>query len=485
MEDKEKRKIIKDKTRDAKISEEISESNITDEKNELKNEIKQKKNKKKDEKDIINKKSNRKKAKDDTEGKLYEKSIGVKFSKEFNIDIFSTGCPYNYFEIFVDSKNLSENEINELNKTKNSNKKEIESLKMEYNDNVIAIKNLVRSFPLSTSSSDDMRPQKEEKLFCINGDFDVILPSVEKVMFISFLLKYDKYIFTKTDTNNLPDILNIFVEVEMNILTHTSTKYLQIVKYNFILKKIIEIYNDIYESYSKEDIIKTDNSHSLTIYTNPEANQNELKCEAKNNTLIIKNVNKNNFKNQLKDKPKIFALLKFVFSNKLYSTKDEQIFNSTLDYVIFLVTNKSFNEFIQKFYSKDFNTKTELRPLKILSNRQKKIAYLLENKIYEEDEKSYSINEKEKSYLCLTYILKNNIPCFIMYNHYDITINEIYENTFKYIKNLEDDIISKEKQEEKKMTITEIEILLLKKQNQYLQEELLKMKKMIEDMKQK
>ena len=103
-------------------------------------------------------------------------------------------------------------------------------------------------------------------------------------MFIYFLLKYDKYIFTKTDTNNLPDILNIFVEVGMNILTHTSTKYLQIIKYNFILKKIIVIYNDIYESYSRESTIKTDNSHSLIIYANQEANQNELKCEVKNKT---------------------------------------------------------------------------------------------------------------------------------------------------------------------------------------------------------
>ena len=72
--------------------------------------------------------------------------INWKIFAEFNIDIFSAGTSYNFFKIFVDSKNLSENEINELNKIKNSNNKEIESLIVEYNVNVIGIKNLVRNY---------------------------------------------------------------------------------------------------------------------------------------------------------------------------------------------------------------------------------------------------------------------------------------------------------------------------------------------------
>ena len=174
---------------------------------------------------------------------------------------------------------------------------------------------------------------------------------------------------------------------------------------------------------------------------------NPVKCEIINSTLNISGIDKNNLKGQLKDNPKLYTLLKFIFDFKLYKNNKNlnNCYFSTLDSIIFLVSNKSFIEFTEKLYSNDISTK-DIRPKSLLTDEEFKFIYSLDNKIYKEDENKRTNNEIHPY---LSYIINNNLPFFIMYFHYDNSINELFDKSFNYFKKKsQKDLEAKKEKEE-------------------------------------
>ena len=198
---------------------------------------------------------------------------------------------------------------------------------------------------------------------------------------------------------------------------------------------------------------------------------NPVKCEIINSTLTISGIDKNNLKRQLKDNPKLYTLLKFIFDFKLF-TNNKNLNNSyfsTLDSIIFLVSNKSFIEFTEKLYLNDITTK-DIRPKSLLTEEEFKFIYSLDNKIYKEDQNKTTYIEIHPY---LSSIINNNIPFFIMYFHYDNSINELFDKSFNYLKkkSQEDLEVIKEKEELNK----KVELLESKIEN--LQEKIQKLEK--------
>ena len=96
-------------------------------------------------------------------------------------------------------------------------------------------------------------------------------------------------------------------------------------------------------------------------------------------------------------------------------------------------------------YSNDITTK-DIRPKSLLTDEEFKLIYSLDNKIYKEDQDKTTYIEIHPY---LSSIINNNKPFFIMYFHYDNSINELFDKSFNYLKkkSQEDLEVIKEKEE--------------------------------------
>ena len=200
-----------------------------------------------------------------TEGKRFESYIGWLFAKSFEVEKYNLGSKYSFLKEAERAYEIIDKYY------KNSEKKKIEKnkIKQKVEEFIKKGKYLItedskssQSKTLSVDSNKDEKTKKEKKKDDISGDFDIIIPNVNKIAFQKILENnfysnkdYKCIIFDEDKIKGLPEYFHIFIEVGLNSFQATyKHKSKQIQKYISILnfgKNIIDNEN-IRKIYEKD-----------------------------------------------------------------------------------------------------------------------------------------------------------------------------------------------------------------------------------------
>ena len=195
------------------------------------------------------------------EGKRFESYVAWSFAKTLKVGKYLQGVKYDF--------STERTRLNEIigflykdNKNKNEEIKKVES---KANDFIKNSPDLLKYYPRESSSSANSSTNVNEKNKSnkeIKGDFDVIIPNVQKENFLEMLeknfysRKTDKcIIYDQKKINELPQYFNLYIEVGMssfhdsyNHKTQQIKKYMSIVNF---AENIIE--NEQIRNYYKKD----------------------------------------------------------------------------------------------------------------------------------------------------------------------------------------------------------------------------------------
>ena len=205
------------------------------------------------------------------EGERFETYIGWAFAKALDCTSYSLRTKYSF--------NFEKDRLNEIIKKLYQNESEKNSeqkkIKKKIEDFINENKNLCNKESESSKSSlsnKDIIPSKikndknEKNKVDIKGDFDVIIPNINKDSFLKILENnfyskkaYKCIVYDEEKIKQLPPYFNLFIEVGINSFENTSYmhKIKQINKYISILNfadNIIE--NKTVREYYKNDFIK-------------------------------------------------------------------------------------------------------------------------------------------------------------------------------------------------------------------------------------
>jgi len=436
----------------------------------------------------MEKKNNEKEREKDNEGHIYEKIIGENFSKILHAD-YNTGFKYDFYNILINYhapkyKSLSEIKIqkqalyNEIINNYEKEKSKIKDLLQDIYISDTGSSSTNKDDSLEMSTFDN---KEKKRKIQIKGDFDVILPYVDIKRFNYLININKKYIREINSYKNLKEKINIFIETGIDILEHKNKKYIQIIKYNSVLEKIIKIYEDLYleankNTSNKELKEEQFKSHVITIYKNIKNKSIEL---LDNGNMIIYGIDINSVQSiekQFELNNKLGLILKFINTYKLYKYENST-FYCTLDYCLFLITNKSYYKFIVKYYKNEeesnFQSIAQLNFIKNIDKIVKKFeedekfgfkpkSKEIKGKIKNDEQSSENIRNSNITDNILNYI-GNNLRCkvYFMYVHYELSINEFMNISLFYLKEqeqvkkkeLNDDELFKKFMEEKQKKI--------------------------------
>jgi hypothetical protein len=265
-----------------------------------------------------------------------------------------------------------------------------------YEKEISKIKDLLQDIYISdtgnSTNKDDsleittLDNKEKKRKVQLKGDFDVIMPYVDIERFNYLININKKYIREINSYKNFKEKINIFIETGIDILEHKNKKYIQIIKYNSVLEKIIKIYEDLYlevykSTYNQELKEIQFQRHIITIYKSIKNKNIELLDDGYMKIYGIDINSVPSIDKQFGSNKKLSTVLKFISKYKLYKCEGS-IYYCTLDYCLFLITNKSYYKFIEKYYKNEdesnFQSIGQINFIKNIDNIVKK---------FEEDEK--------------------------------------------------------------------------------------------------
>ena len=266
-----------------------------------------------------------------------------------------------------------------------------------------------------------------------------------------------KYIRKINSYKNFKEKINIFIETGIDILEHKNKKYIQIIKYNLVLEKIIKIYEDLYLEANKNTSnkeLKEEQFQSHVIIINKNIKDKNIEL-LHNGYMKIYGIDINSVQSiekQFGSNKKLSTILKFISKYKLYKCINN-IYYCTLDYCLFLITNKSYYKFIVKYYKNEEESIFQsINQINFIKNIDKIVKKFEEDEKFdlkpknEETKDKIKNDEQSKKNLSnpnitdniFNYIV-NNLRCqvYFMYVHYELSINEFMNISLFYLKEQE------------------------------------------------